>query len=70
VVIGIGDLMQRLTRDAYLAILHRVINVTGGERYSAPVFFDTAFDMIFAPPKRCVNAKNPAKQVTVRWRRA
>ncbi len=60
-VVNIGDMMQRLTNDLYLANLHRVINVTGRERYSAPYFFDVDFDTVFAPLPCCVNAENPAK---------
>lgn len=60
-IINIGDILQRLTNDVYLANLHRVINVTGRERYSIPFFFDVDFDTVFTPLPGCVNAKNPAK---------
>jgi isopenicillin N synthase-like dioxygenase len=60
-VINIGDMMQRLTNDVYLANLHRVINASGRERYSMPFFFDVDFETIFKPLEKFVNAENPSK---------
>jgi isopenicillin N synthase-like dioxygenase len=60
-VINIGDMMQRLTNDVYLANLHRVINASGRERYSMPFFFDVDFDTVFKPLDKFVNSENPAK---------
>ncbi|MDF3218273.1 MULTISPECIES: isopenicillin N synthase family oxygenase [Mesorhizobium] len=44
-VINIGDLIQRLTNDVYHANMHRVVNTTGREPYSIPVFIDADFDV-------------------------
>lgn len=60
-VVNIGDMIQRLTNNVYLANLHRVINVSGQERYSIPFFFDVDFDTVFAPLDGCVTPENPAK---------
>jgi isopenicillin N synthase-like dioxygenase len=60
-VINIGDLIQRLTNDLYLANLHRVVNSSGRERYSIPFFIDADADAEFAPLATCVGADNPAR---------
>jgi len=60
-VINIGDIMQRLTNDVYLANMHRVINTSGRERYSLPFFFDFDFDTVVTPLQGCVTPDNPAK---------
>lgn len=60
-VINIGDLVQRLTNDRYLANLHRVVNASGRERYSIPFFIDADYDAEFGPLPSCVSADNPAR---------
>ncbi|MEM6460651.1 MAG: 2-oxoglutarate and iron-dependent oxygenase domain-containing protein [Pseudomonadota bacterium] len=60
-VINIGDLVQRLTNDRYLANLHRVVNTSGRERYSIPFFIDADYDAVIAPLAGCVSDDNPAR---------
>jgi isopenicillin N synthase-like dioxygenase len=60
-VINIGDLIQRLTNDLYLANLHRVINTSGRERYSIPFFIDADYEAVFAPLPSCISESNPRK---------
>jgi isopenicillin N synthase-like dioxygenase len=60
-VINIGDLVQKLTNDLYLANLHRVVNTSGRERYSIPFFIDADYDAVFAPLESCVSEANPAR---------
>ncbi|KAF3050254.1 hypothetical protein E8E11_003890 [Didymella keratinophila] len=38
-VVNLGNLMMRWSNDKYISNLHRVINKSGAERYSIPVFF-------------------------------
>lgn len=64
-VINIGDLIQRLTNDLYLANLHRVVNASGHERYSIPFFIDADSDAEFAPLEGCVSPDNPARYAAV-----
>lgn len=64
-VINIGDMVQRLTNDRYIANLHRVINTSGRERYSLPFFFDVDFETEFRPLPSCVSAQNPARYAPI-----
>lgn len=65
-VINIGDLIQRLTNDVYLANLHRVVNASGRERYSIPFFIDADYEASFGPIPECVTPENPARYEPVR----
>lgn len=60
-VINIGDMMQRLTNDLYIANYHRAINTGGRDRYSMPLFFDVDYDTVFEPLANCVSDNNPAR---------
>ncbi len=60
-VINIGDLIQKLTNDLYIANLHRVINISGRERYSIPFFIDADYDAVIEPLPSCVSESNPAR---------
>ncbi|WP_192180341.1 isopenicillin N synthase family dioxygenase [Mesorhizobium amorphae] len=60
-IINIGDLIQRLTNDVYLANLHRVVNTSGRERYSIPFFIDADFNAIIEPLASCITNSNPLR---------
>lgn len=49
VVVNIGKLLRHWTNGRYNAALHKVLNRSGRERYSMPVFVHPAFDTIVDP---------------------
>ena len=48
-IVNIGDMLDRLTGGIWRSTPHRVINSSGQERLSWPLFFDPAFDAIVEP---------------------
>ncbi|MDQ0463249.1 isopenicillin N synthase-like dioxygenase [Caulobacter ginsengisoli] len=48
-VCNVGDMLDRLTRGAYRSAPHRVINSSGQDRLSFPLFFDPGFDAVVEP---------------------
>ena len=47
-VINVGDMLSQITGGNFVSPLHRVVNRSGGARYSIPFFFDPDFDARFA----------------------
>jgi isopenicillin N synthase-like dioxygenase len=58
-VINIGDMMARWTNNLFASTQHRVINVSGAERYSFPFFFDPNYNARVAALETCVDAQHP-----------
>ena len=45
-VINIGDMMQRWSGNRFISTQHRVVNVSGNERYSIPLFMNPDFSAV------------------------
>jgi isopenicillin N synthase-like dioxygenase len=53
-VMNVGDILARWSNDRFLSTPHRVINLSGRERYSQPFFFDPSMDAMIEAPSACV----------------
>ncbi|KAF2786688.1 Clavaminate synthase-like protein [Melanomma pulvis-pyrius CBS 109.77] len=60
-VVNLGNLMMRWSNDRYVSNLHRVINVSGDERYSIPVFFSGNPDYVVRCLPNCARDGEPEK---------
>ena len=48
-VMNVGDILSRWSNGLYASTPHRVINLSGRERYSQPYFFDPSMDSVIEP---------------------
>ncbi|TDZ19319.1 2-oxoglutarate-Fe(II) type oxidoreductase hxnY [Colletotrichum orbiculare MAFF 240422] len=60
-VVNLGNLMARWNNERYKSNIHRVINKSGRERYSIPVFVSGNPDYVVDCIPTCKSAANPAK---------
>ena len=61
ILINTGNLMVRWTNGKYLSTKHRVINTSGKDRYTFPVFYGPDFDTLIECLPACQGPDNPAK---------
>jgi isopenicillin N synthase-like dioxygenase len=66
-VINIGDIVQVWSNDRYQAALHRVIANDAAERFSAPFFFNPAYEVHYAPLPTTVDVRHPPRYRAINW---
>ena len=68
-VCNIGDMLDRLTGGLYRSTPHRVLNRSGRERFSFPLFFDPQFRSVVTPlpAHALVDAARVAADRVDRW---
>ncbi len=56
-VMNVGDMLHQWSNGILRSTPHRVINVSGVERYSCPFFFDPHVSTVIAPLASCVDGE-------------
>jgi len=65
-VVNLGDMWKIWTNDLFVSNLHRVVNRTGRERYSIPMFLNLDYDAPVACLPNCQSEANPPRYAPIR----
>ena len=60
-VVNSGDTLRRWSNDRFLSTPHRVLNLSGRDRYSVPFFVSPEYDTLLECLPTCQGPGNPAK---------
>jgi isopenicillin N synthase-like dioxygenase len=60
-LVNSGDILRRWTNDRLLSTEHRVKNLSGGDRYAVPYFFDPRTDHVITCLPTCCGPDDPTR---------
>ncbi len=66
-VVNVADMLHRWTNGRWQSTPHRVKNLSGGDRFSNPYFFDMDMDSIVQCVPTCASPANPPLHPPVRY---
>ncbi|WP_428541042.1 isopenicillin N synthase family dioxygenase [Rhodopila sp.] len=66
-VVNVGDMLARWTNGRWQSTPHRVKNISGGDRYSCPYFFDMSMDSVVAVLPTCQGPDDPPRFPATRY---
>jgi isopenicillin N synthase-like dioxygenase len=67
-IVNLGDMLERWTNGSFKSTIHRVLNVTGNERYSIAYFYEPNADAVVECLPAFVSLDNPIKFSPVKYK--
>ncbi|HSN70891.1 MAG TPA: 2OG-Fe(II) oxygenase family protein [Steroidobacteraceae bacterium] len=67
IVVNIGDIVQVWSNDRYCAAVHRALASSEAARYSAPFFFNPAYEASYAPLPSTLSGGRMARYRSIVW---